>query len=67
LEVHVQERLDVSPGRSGFTARCFGCRNRYGLVNLIVLDSGLLCCRRCWQSRDILEVTNRKETVEIVG
>jgi len=67
LEVHVEERLDVSPGRSGLTARCFGCRNRYGLVNLIVLDSGLLCCRRCWQSRDILEVHNGKETVEIVG
>ncbi len=67
MEVHVHERPDVSPGRSGLTARCFGCRNRYGLVNLIVLDSGLLCCRRCWQSRDILEVHNGKETVEIVG
>ena len=67
MEVHVHERPDVSPGRSGFTARCFGCRNRYGLVNLIVLDSGLLCCRRCWLSRDTLEVPNRKETVEIVG
>ena len=67
MEVHVHERPDVSPGRSGFTARCFGCRNRYGLVNLIVLDSRLLYCRRCWQSRDILEVHNGKETVEIVG
>ena len=63
----MQERPDVSLARSGFTARCFGCRNRYGLVNLIVLDSGVLCCRRCWRSRDILEVPDRKGTVEIVG
>ena len=67
LEAHVQERPDVSPGRNGFTARCFGCRNRYGLVNLIVLDSGVLCCRRCWRSRDVLELPGRKATVEIVG
>ena len=63
----MHEIPDVSPARSGFTARCFGCKNRYGLVNLIVLDSGFLCCRRCWRCRDLLEVPNSKETVEIVG
>ena len=67
LEVHVQERPDVSPGRNGNTARCFGCRNRFGFVNLIVLDSGVLCCRRCWESCEVLEVPDRKGTVEIVG
>jgi hypothetical protein len=63
----MQERIDVSPGRGGFTARCFGCKNRYGLVNLIVLDSGFLCCRRCWRSRDLLEGPKRNGIVEIVG
>ncbi len=58
---------DVSPGRSGLTARCFGCRNRSGLINLIVLDSGVLCCRRCWKNRELLEVPGRPEIVEIVG
>jgi hypothetical protein len=68
LEKQVHEKPDVSPARSGFTARCFGCRNRFGLDNLIVVeDSGLLCCGRCWRSRNILEFPNRKGTVEIVG
>lgn len=60
-------RAEVSPSRNGVAARCFGCRNRYGLVNLIVLDSGVLCCRRCWRSRDLLEVPNRGGSVEVVG
>jgi hypothetical protein len=63
----VQQRPGVSPSRSGLTARCFGCRNRYGLVNLVVLDSGVLCCRRCWTSRDLLEVPSHGGAVEIVG
>lgn len=63
----MQARLDVSPGRSGLTARCFGCRNRYGFVNLVVLDSGILCCRRCWKSRDLLDAPNQPGAVEIVG
>jgi len=63
----VKQLPEVSPGRSGLTARCFGCRNRYGVVNLIVLDSGLLCCRRCWQSRELLEVPAGHGRVEIIG
>ncbi len=63
----MQNPADVSPGRTGRTARCFGCRNRFGFVNLVVLDSGLLCCRRCWRSRDLLEVPGRRATVEVVG
>lgn len=60
-------RAAVSPSRNGATARCFGCRNRYGLINLVVLDSGVLCCRRCWRSRDLLEVPSRGGVVEVVG
>jgi hypothetical protein len=67
MEVHVQAKPDVAPGRSGFTARCFGCRNRSGLVNLIVLDSGVLCCRRCWKSRDLLVVPGGHAAVEVIG
>ena len=52
---------------TALTARCFGCRNRFGFVNLIVLDSGVLCCRRCWRSRDILEAPGRKGAVETRG
>ena len=63
----MQERPDVSPGRSGLTARCFGCRNRCGLVTLIVLDSGVLCCRRCWRNGGLLDVPSRRETAEVVG
>ena len=63
----MQQNPQFSPGRNGVTARCFGCRNRFGPVNLIVLDSGVLCCRRCWRSRDILEAPGRNGAVEVVG
>lgn len=63
----MQAKPDVSPGRGGLTARCFGCRNRHGLVNLVILDSGVLCCRRCWRSRDLLEVPGHHGLVEVVG
>jgi hypothetical protein len=67
LEVEVQEGSDVSQRRGGFTARCFTCRNRYGLVNLIVLDSGVLCCRSCWRSRDLFQAPGRERTLEVAG
>jgi hypothetical protein len=41
---------------SGQTARCSGCRNRFGLVSLIVLGSAVLCCRRCLQRREELQI-----------
>ena len=63
----MQVKPDVAPGRNGLTARCFGCRNRHGLVNLVVLDSGVLCCRRCWRSRDLLEIPGHHGSVEVVG
>jgi hypothetical protein len=57
----------TSPVRSGTTARCFGCRNRFGLVGLLVLDSGVLCCPRCWERREVTQAPELKATVEIVG
>ena len=67
LEIQVQVGLEVSPGSSGFVARCFVCGNRYGLVNLMVLASGVLCCRRCWQSRRFVVVASRTGTATVVG
>jgi hypothetical protein len=59
-------KADVSPGRGGRTARCHICRNRCGLVTLIVLDSGVLCCRRCWRNGSLLDVPSRQEMAEAV-
>jgi hypothetical protein len=55
LEGPVHERTDVSPARNGLAARCHCCRNRCGLATLIVLDSGVLCCRRCWRNGGLLD------------
>ena len=66
LEIQVQVVPDVSLGSGGFVARCFVCGNRYGLVNLMVLASGVLCCRRCWQSRRFLAVASRTGTATVV-
>ena len=65
-EIQVQLGLEVSPGSSGFVVRCFVCGNRYGPVNL-VLASGVLCCRRCWQSRRFLAVVRGTGTATVVG
>jgi hypothetical protein len=67
LEIQVQESRQVSPGSSGFVARCFVCGNRYGVVNLMVCASGVLCCRRCWQCRRFLVVTSRTGTATVVA
>jgi hypothetical protein len=66
LEVQVQVGLEVALSSGGFVARCFVCGNRYGLVNLMVLASGVLCCRRCWQSRRFLAVASRTGTATVV-
>jgi len=67
LEIQVQVGVKVSPGSGGFVVRCFVCGNRYGLVNLMVLASGVLCCRRCWQSRRFLAVARRTGTATVAG
>ena len=51
-----REGGDTRMDLSGQTARCFGCRNRFGLVGLIVLSNGVLCCRRCLQRREELQI-----------
>jgi len=65
--MQVEDSLEVSPGGTNFTARCFVCRNRYGLINLMALATGILCCRRCWQSRRFLVVASRAGAATVVG
>lgn len=48
--------------------RCFGCRNRTSLHDAIVLECGLLCCRRCAQRREVLPVKNgARFVIEVIG
>ena len=63
----MQLSLEVALSSGVFVARCFVCGNRYGLVNLMVLASGVLCCRRCWQSRHFVVVASRTGTATVVG
>jgi hypothetical protein len=41
------------------TVRCFVCHNRVGLEAALVLEAGVVCCRRCWERRDSLPVLHR--------
>jgi len=63
----VHARSDVSLARNGLTARCHCCRNRCGAATLLVLDSGVLCCRRCWRGGALLDIPGRPEMLELVG
>jgi len=65
--MQVEDSLEVSPGGTNFTARCFVCRNRYGLINLMALATGILCCRRCWQSRRFLLEPRASGTEMVAG
>jgi hypothetical protein len=56
---------DAKPGLT-VLERCFGCRNRTSLVDAIVLECGLLCCRRCAERREVLTAKSGK-SVEIIG
>lgn len=48
--------------------RCFGCRNRTSLVDAIVLECGLLCCRRCATKREVIPARGGASfVVEIIG
>ena len=51
----------------GEAARCFACRNRVGLAMLVVLDCGVLCCRRCCSERRVVASPDRRLVVEFVG
>lgn len=59
----IQEVGQVAPRCT--TVRCFGCRNRVGLEAALVLDAGVVCCRRCWDRRDSLPVLHRCGAVEV--
>jgi hypothetical protein len=60
------EAIAPAESTSG-TVRCFGCRNRVGLEAALVLDAGVVCCRRCWERRDALPVLHRCGAIEVVG
>ncbi len=66
LEIQVQQIPEVPLGDTTFTARCFICGNRYGLVNLMVLASGALCCRRCRRGRRFRVVATLTGAVSVV-
>jgi hypothetical protein len=48
-------------------ARCFGCRNRFGLAGLVVLECGIVCCRRCSERRELLLAQDQASSVEVIG
>lgn len=48
-------------------ARCFGCRNRFGLAALVVLECGIVCCRRCSERRELLLARDLAAGVEVIG
>ena len=55
------------PPAAETTVRCFGCRNRVGLAGVVVLESGALCCRRCWDRREVLSFAGIQAYVEVIG
>lgn len=48
-------------------ARCFGCRNRFGLAGLVILECGIVCCRRCSERRELLLARDLGSSVEVIG
>lgn len=49
------------------TVRCFGCHNRVGLEAALVLEAGVVCCRRCWERRDSLPAIHRCGAVAVLA
>jgi hypothetical protein len=47
--------------------RCFGCRNRFGLAALIVLECGVVCCWACAGRRQIVRASGLETSIEIIG
>jgi hypothetical protein len=62
---HAQDSAGVVRGAA--TVRCFGCHNRVGLEAALVLDAGVVCCRRCWERRDALPVLHRCGAIAVVA
>jgi hypothetical protein len=47
--------------------RCFGCRNRFGLAALVVLEVGVLCCRRCAGRQQLVVAPRTELTIVVIG
>ena len=47
------------------TVRCFACRNRIGLAGAVVLESGVVCCRRCGEGSTPVAPPGRRAAVEL--
>lgn len=47
------------------TVRCFACRNRIGLAGAVVLQSGVVCCRRCGEGTTPVASPVRKLPLEL--
>ena len=61
------QAIAAIPASTVTAARCFGCRNRVGMADLVVLECGVLCCHRCWDQRELLQLPGREISVEVVG
>lgn len=46
--------------------RCFGCKNRYSLSQLVACEGLLVCRRRCAERREVFELGG-SAVLEIVG
>jgi hypothetical protein len=55
-------------GNDAGVERCFGCKNRTTLHEAVVIEGGLLCCRRCADRRTVVSSkTSPSWSVEIIG
>ncbi len=64
LEVSVEHDLSATAPSAEGTVRCFACRNRIGLAGAVVLQSGVVCCRRCGEGATPVAPTARRAPVE---
>lgn len=48
--------------------RCFGCKNRTGPADAVVLEDGVFCCRRCAEHRTVIPARAAESwSIEIIG
>jgi hypothetical protein len=64
-EVGVEHDLFAAGANGEGTVRCFACRNRIGLAGAVVLQSGVVCCRRCGEGSTSLAPPVRRAAVEL--
>jgi hypothetical protein len=61
----VERDLFAAAASGEGTVRCFACRNRLGLAGAFVLQSGVVCCRRCGEGATPVAPTPRRAPVEL--